>query len=266
MNMDAFNNYRQSTSWIKTNLGKYILSQEMQSLSKLLLDIQSLKKFLLVGEIEFFLDFNKLLKLFYKDQHIEQLILNPNLNTLDIKKNDFLLKLRGHLIVSDPSKLPIENNSIDLICLPHTLENLYAYLELLCEIYRILKPGGRIMVTGFNKPIFGWYFKKLINNKNYPIKCINNFFTPNQFKHLLISLGFNEIKIEYNCYNLLTNNKFLLNRLKFLEKIGRFFPYIKGNIYVISACKKVLPLTPTYCEEWSDIVLDNDLAKNILKS
>lgn len=304
-------------NWIKTSLGKYILSQEMSILLKLLLEMENLDNYLVIGEIEFFLACAELLDSIDKTNNTignhaiikkaKQFILYPYLklndngikesiidieysslyttktkfNILDISflqqteivEKKKILKLKEQLIVALPHQLPINNNIIHLIYLPHILEICYNYFDILSEVYRILKPGGRIVITGFNKNIFCWGIRKLISklsgHKLYPVSidCCRNIFTLKQLKYYLITLGFDDIKIQYSCYNLFVNNSFLLKHFKFLEKIGKFFPFINANIYVLSACKRITPLTTIYSTTLHDIMLDNnDLVKNILKS
>lgn len=265
--MHLLTDYQKSTGWIKTNLGEYVLFREMQALLRLLhKDIKILYNSLVIGEPEFFFNLSKLLTLLYKDQNIKQFMLYPMLNRLDIEKGDLFSKLQDHLIIAKQHKLPIDNNIIDLAYLPYTLESLHDYLEVLTEVYRVLKPGGRIIITGFNKNIFGWVFRKFISNKLHPILSTDKIFTVNQVKYWLILLGFDEIHVEYDFYNLLINSKVCLKYFRFLEKTGKFFPFIHGNIYAISASKRVIPLTSIYSKEWDDVILDNDLAKNLLDS
>ena len=265
--MHLLTNYKKSTGWIKTNLGEYVLSREMEALLRLLhKDIKILYNSLVIGEPEFFLNLSKLFNLLCNDKNIKQFMLHPILNRLDIEKSDFFSKLKNHLIIAKQYKLPIDNNIIDLVFLPHNLESLNDYWAVLTEVYRVLKPGGRIIITGFNKHIFWWICSKFISKKLNPILSKNKHFTINQVKYWLILLGFDEIHVEYDCYNLLINNKVCLKYFRFLEKIGKFFPFINGNIYAISARKSVIPLTSIYSKEWDEVILDNDLAKNLLDS
>lgn len=56
--------------------------------------------------------------------------------------------------------MPFESESIDLVVMPHSLEVSEDPHALLREIYRILIPGGRIILTGFNlMSLWGLRFK-----------------------------------------------------------------------------------------------------------
>ena len=46
--------------------------------------------------------------------------------------------------------MPFESESIDLVVMPHALEVSEDPHALLREVYRILIPGGRVILTGFN--------------------------------------------------------------------------------------------------------------------
>ena len=56
--------------------------------------------------------------------------------------------------------MPFESESIDLVVMPHALEVSEDPHALLREVYRILIPGGRVILTGFNlMSLWGLRFK-----------------------------------------------------------------------------------------------------------
>ncbi|MES2211867.1 MAG: class I SAM-dependent methyltransferase, partial [Pseudomonadota bacterium] len=54
------------------------------------------------------------------------------------------------IVLASPEALPIACNSVDVVFLPHILENLATPALALREAYRILRPEGRLVVCGFN--------------------------------------------------------------------------------------------------------------------
>jgi demethylmenaquinone methyltransferase/2-methoxy-6-polyprenyl-1,4-benzoquinol methylase len=68
---------------------------------------------------------------------------------LDSKKNEF--------IEGDCLDLPFEDESFDLVTISFGLRNLADREKGLSEIYRVLKPGGRLIVLEFTQPY--WWFR-----------------------------------------------------------------------------------------------------------
>src|SRR5262249_23266489 len=58
-----------------------------------------------------------------------------------------LHKLPGRFICSDSVTLPFENSSIDVICITDQLDDIDHAPETLREIYRVLKPGGKVLAV-----------------------------------------------------------------------------------------------------------------------
>ena len=107
-------------------------------------------------------------------------------------------------------KLPFEDNSIDIITISFGFRNFNDYETALNEIYRVLKPGGKLAVLEFYRPkntlfqkIFSFYFNKIIpiigkiltGEKifDYLPESVNNFFSTSEFKEKLNTYKFNNI-------------------------------------------------------------------------
>lgn len=65
---------------------------------------------------------------------------------------------------SELSLLPLPTESIDIVVLQHTLELTEEPHQLLREVERILKPGGRLLVFGFN-PQSSWGMRRLVSTR-----------------------------------------------------------------------------------------------------
>lgn len=57
-------------------------------------------------------------------------------------------------VQADAEQLPFPDNSLDLITIAFGLRNVTDKDKALASMYRILKPGGRLLVLEFSKPIF----------------------------------------------------------------------------------------------------------------
>src|SRR5487761_1929957 len=53
-------------------------------------------------------------------------------------------------VVADPHELPFGENTIDLIVLPHALEFADDPHLMLREAYRVIRPEGQVVISGFN--------------------------------------------------------------------------------------------------------------------
>ncbi len=61
------------------------------------------------------------------------------------------LNLQGHFQVADAQKLPFADNSFDCVCSMGVLHHVPDTQKALDEIYRVLKPGGRLIVMFYHR-------------------------------------------------------------------------------------------------------------------
>ena len=73
------------------------------------------------------------------------------------------------LQIGDGMDLPVENNSVDVVTLSFGIRNFSNPFKGLQEIYRVLKPGGRVLIMEFSIPknklvreSYFFYFRKLL--------------------------------------------------------------------------------------------------------
>lgn len=62
-------------------------------------------------------------------------------------------------LVCDPAALPLETGSMDLLTLPHTLEQSADPHQALREVARVLRPEGRVIISGLN-PLSLWALRQ----------------------------------------------------------------------------------------------------------
>ena len=105
------------------------------------------------------------------------------------------LSKRIDLQIGDGVKIPFGDNSFDLVTISFGIRNFSDYKESLKNVYRVLKPGGRILIMEFSIP------KNIIFRKVY-------FF---YFRHILPTIG-----------NLLSKHK---DAYKYLNETVEDFPY-----------------------------------------
>lgn len=72
-------------------------------------------------------------------------VINLDLGLQDLRKNPGTLR-----VCSDAEALPVAGNEVDAICSEHVFEHFAAPERVLAECFRILKPGGHLVVSGPN--------------------------------------------------------------------------------------------------------------------
>lgn len=157
------------------------------------------------------------------DLALEALTLNPEkitgvdvsegmlaLGREKIKKRNLENKIE--LLLGDSENLPFESNTFDAITVAFGVRNFENLEKGLSDMYRVLKPGGRVVVLEFSKPkkfpvkqLYNFYFKnilplmgKLISKDSsaytYLPESVNAFPDGNNFLDILKSTGFKDAR------------------------------------------------------------------------
>jgi|SRR3989339_946995 len=96
--------------------------------------------------------------------------------------------LKGVLIDISKERLPFEDNSFDVVYHKSLLEHLYSPDNLMKESYRVLKPGGRVIIlTPDWQSVMRVFYEDITHNKPYDLMAILD---------LLRIYGFSEVKSE----------------------------------------------------------------------
>ena len=140
-------------------------------------------------------------------------------------------------IQMDWQKLPLLTESIDVFVLVHVLEFINYPVKLIQEIFRALKPTGRLFIFGFN-PWSLWGLRKLFSVKQ-EVPWNGKFWSCEQVKRWLISSKYSIAFSKTFCYGFLRKNK--LNRQLHLinQIIGQVCFPTAGGIYLLAAKKEV---------------------------
>ena len=132
-------------------------------------------------------------------------------------------------IIADPHGLPFAENTIDLIVMPHALEFTDDPHLMLREAWRVIRPEGQIVISGFNP--FSLFGTKRYFGRGATPPWNGNFIALYRLKDWLSLLGFDVIGGQFDCYvPPFTQDKWL-RRFVFFEKTGdRWWP-ITGGVY-----------------------------------
>jgi len=144
------------------------------------------------------------------------------------------------VLVEHFEELPFETQSLDLVVLPHVLEFATDPHQVLREVDRVLRPEGRVIISGFN-PVSLW------GARQFGLRGVARPFLPEAGQFIGVPrlrdwfklLSFELEAGRYGCYRPPCRTQLWLDRTAFMEKAGdRWWP-ICGATYLLSAVKRV---------------------------
>ena len=144
-----------------------------------------------------------------------------------------------HLIEGDSTDLPFASESLDLIVLPHVLEFATDPHQILREVDRVLRPEGRLIISGFN-PASLWgarqYLSRLVGTPYLPRD--GQFISLIRIKDWLELLNFSLDRGHFGCYKFPLQGETAMGKMNFLEKMGNRWWPIFGAVFLVSAIKR----------------------------
>lgn len=135
--------------------------------------------------------------------------------------------------------LPFANESLDLVTLPHVLEFSENPHEALREIHRILRPEGRIVISGFN-PISLWGARQFTGRVFHQpfLPKEGQFISHLRIKDWLNLLNYSIDRGKFGCYGIPLKNSNPIKTVTLLDKLGdRWWPFF-GSVFMLSAIKR----------------------------
>lgn len=147
-------------------------------------------------------------------------------------------RLSGAVVGAYSSQLPFQTNSVDVALLHHSLDFERDPHRMLREVARVVIPGGKIVIVGFN-PFSLWGILRLINWQRAKIPWAARFLSALRISDWLHLLDYSVEGVETAYYRFLGGDKAGL-----LEQLGaRYFHHL-GAIYVLVATKQESCITP----------------------
>ncbi|MBA2676110.1 methyltransferase domain-containing protein [Ramlibacter sp.] len=148
-------------------------------------------------------------------------------------------------IVTDFAALPFEENSIDLLVLPHTLELSADPHATLREVERVLVPEGRVVVCGLN-PASLWGLRQRRAHL-YRRLGFGELFLPEagefigywRLRDWLRLLSFEVEAGDFGCWRPALSSEQWLGRFDWMDRLGKRWWPIFGAVYFIVAVKRV---------------------------
>lgn len=147
-------------------------------------------------------------------------------------------------IISRLPALPLQDNSIQTLFLPHGLDLCSQPHILLQEAFRVLEAQGRLILTGLN-PASLWHLSHAWQHAKLPTRPTHI----THCKHQLTRHGLNPAE---GCFMAYAPPWFTLQygrRWQSLEQAGnRWWPH-HGALYGLCAIKQLCPLHPIHAEQ-----------------
>jgi SAM-dependent methyltransferase len=146
----------------------------------------------------------------------------------------------------DFDALPMPNQSLDLVVMPHTLELATDPHLTLREVERVLMPEGRVVITGFN-PASLWGLRQRTSHLRRRLGLGGRLFLPSEGEFIgywrlrdwLRLLGFEIEGALQGCWRPPLANQRWLDSWAWIDGAGaRWWP-VFGAVYVLVAVKRV---------------------------
>jgi SAM-dependent methyltransferase len=144
--------------------------------------------------------------------------------------------------IADNEDLPLATDSMDVVVVHHALDFTDDSHRLLREVTRVLRPGGQMLIIGFN-PYSLWGFWKLFKRKiNIPWR--GRFISKGRLSDWLQLLSLQIDSVDYGLHFLPLKYFRLLQLAPRMERFGSSINSPLGGAYFILCVKQVLPITP----------------------
>lgn len=210
------------TEWLRSPLGEALLNAERQHLSPITSRVFG--------------------------YHVLQLSCAPDINMLEdcpvCHQILFAPSWRNdrQLPVADIESLPLAADSMDAVLLHHALDYTGDSHRLLREASRVLRPGGRLIIVGFN-PLSLWGLSKALRwRRHTPWHA--RFIARHRLTDWLRLLDFQVESVSHGGYLLPVRYPKLLQRAPDFERWLNVLGNPTGAFYLMVASKQRIPLIP----------------------
>ncbi len=144
--------------------------------------------------------------------------------------------------VADNEELPLASDSMDVIVIHHALDFTEDSHRLLREATRVLRPGGQMLIIGFN-PLSHWGTWKLFKRRT-KIPWRGRFITKRRLSDWLLLLNLHIEQVQHGLHFLPVSFSSILRHAEKFERFGTRTGSPFGGAYVYQCVKQVVPITP----------------------
>jgi len=148
----------------------------------------------------------------------------------------------SRLPVADNEQLPLAKDSIDVVVIHHALDFTRDSHSLLREATRVLRPGGRLLILGFN-PLSLWGLKRLLRVRP-EVPWAGRFISHRRVADWLKLLELQVDRVDYGLHFLPSRwRKVDISPGAGQDSPDRLVSQF-GGAYLVISTKQVLPITP----------------------
>jgi SAM-dependent methyltransferase len=145
--------------------------------------------------------------------------------------------------VTENFRLPLATDSIDVVIFPHVLEFSVDPYHMLREADRILIPGGRLLVCGFN-PLSLCGIRRWWPTLRREVPWSGRFLSYNRLEEWMSLMGLEIERSDVRLYRPPVKGARTLRRFAFLDRYGsRWWPMF-GGLHVVRAVKRESLIRP----------------------
>ncbi len=144
--------------------------------------------------------------------------------------------------VADNEELPLATDSIDVVVVHHALDFTEDSHRLLREATRVLRPGGQILIIGFN-PFSHWGIWKLFKRRTR-IPWRGRFISKRRLSDWLMLLNLHIEQVQHGLHFPPLSVGSLLRHADAMERLGIKTGNPFAGAYIYLCVKQVVPITP----------------------
>lgn len=151
---------------------------------------------------------------------------------------------RGHRKepVADNEALPLGSESVDAVLVHHALDFTPHSHRLLREAARVITPGGKLLIIGFN-PFSLWGLRRMLHWRGQ-MPWNGRFISSLRLTDWLKLLDFHVEDVSYGGYLLPASHPKVVRQAPRLEQAGNRLNNPLGCFYLVVATKQVFPVNP----------------------
>jgi len=146
-------------------------------------------------------------------------------------------------VVANAEALPFANACIDTVLLHHALDFASSPHQVLREASRVLRPGGRLVIVGFN-PFSCWGVTRLLRRRKGSVPWRGHFLSVGRLHDWLTLLELKQDRTSSGFYRPPLHSASWRRRMEFVERWGERYHTNNGAFVVIIASKETLAGTP----------------------
>lgn len=145
---------------------------------------------------------------------------------------------QGVALCCEPEALPFQENSLDLLVMPHTLELCHDPYAALREAVRVLVPEGRLLVFGLN-PYSLWGMQHAMERKPAPQPNAWHGLPHWRVKDWMQVLAMEVVASDFGGHTPAMHEQVWFDRMQWMDKLASKAWPILGGAYCVLAVKKV---------------------------